>query len=214
MDPYRINFIIIFSALSLLRMYYRIKTGAIHDRVFNRTEGLAPVLIRWMMGVPLLASTIVYIFAPHVWEWMYMPASERPATVAVRIIGIMAGYAAVFILWWVHRELGVYFSSSLVLRTGHRLIKTGPYSIVRHPMYSAYLLLFIDAGLLSWNWLLGSSGIIVIATLMTIRLVKEESLLLARFGKEYGEYRRSTGMFLPRVSFHRRSTGSEVRKRN
>jgi protein-S-isoprenylcysteine O-methyltransferase Ste14 len=199
MDPYRINFIIVFSMLSLLRLYYRIKTGAIHDRVFNRTEGLAPVLIRWVMGVPLLASTGVYIFAPRAWGWMYLPPDALPK--AVRILGIILGYTAVFIIWRVHRELGVNFSSSLVLRSGHRLVRTGPYRFVRHPMYSAYLLLFIGAGLISLSWLLGVSGVAVIVTLMTIRLIKEESLLLARFGKEYADYRRGTGMFIPLPPF-------------
>ncbi len=199
MDAYRINFIIIFSILSMLRLYYRIKTGAIHDRVFNRNEGLIPVIIRWVIGLPLLLATGLYIFAPGIWDWMYLTPYQQALPVAARITGMMLGYLAICMIWWVHKVLGANFSSSLVIRNGHRLIKSGPYRLVRHPMYSAYLLLFIGTGLLSANWLIGISGIGVIATLMTIRLAREEALLLARFGNEYNTYRQSTGMFIPLV---------------
>jgi protein-S-isoprenylcysteine O-methyltransferase Ste14 len=189
---FRVCFILVFSLLSVVRAYFRIRTGAIHDRVFTPREGLLPVILRWILGLPLLAATGAYIFMPGLWPWMYLSIA-----VPARFLGVVLGFSSVILLVQVHHALGRNFSSTLVIRQGHRLVRTGPYRFVRHPMYSAYLLLFVGAFLMSANWLVGTTGVGIIATLMTIRLVREEALLVERFGAEYEEYRRTTGMFLP-----------------
>jgi protein-S-isoprenylcysteine O-methyltransferase Ste14 len=189
---FRVCFILVFSLLSLVRAYFRIRTGAIHDHIFTPREGVFPVILRWILGLPLLAATGAYIFMPGLWPWMYLPIA-----LPVRFLGIILGFFSVVLLVQVHLALGRNFSSTLVIRQGHRLIRSGPYRFVRHPMYSAYLLLFVGAFLMSANWLVGSTGVAIITTLMTIRLVREEALLVERFGAEYEEYRRTTGMFLP-----------------
>ncbi len=47
------------------------------------------------------------------------------------------------------------------------------------------------------SWVIGLSGGGVIGTLMTLRIKREEALLLEHFGEEYEEYRERTGMFIP-----------------
>ncbi len=189
---FRVSFIAVFSFLTVLRLYYRISTGAIHDHGLTRREGLLPVALRWTLGVPLLAATGLYIFAPETWLWMSV--SLHPI---LRSFGTAIGFAAVVMIRQVHRALGRNFSSTLVIRREHTLITTGPYRFVRHPMYSAYLLLFFGALLISANWVIGVTGVAVIVTLMTVRLGREEALLLEKFGAEYEQYRRVTGMFIP-----------------
>jgi protein-S-isoprenylcysteine O-methyltransferase Ste14 len=70
---------------------------------------------------------------------------------------------------------------------------------MRHPMYSAYLLLFFGAFLLSANWVIGTGGVGVILTLMTVRLAREERRLAERFGAAWLSYWEATGAFLPRL---------------
>lgn len=201
MEPsifFQIAFIAIFSCLTAVRLYYRISTGAIRDGVFTRREGLFPVVLRWLLGLPLLYATVSFIFfssggiVTGSGDWMYVSLPF-----ALRSVGVVVGFGAVALIVLVHRELGVYFSSTLVIRPEHKLVTTGPYRFVRHPMYTSYLLLFIGAFLVSANWVIGASGTAVIATLMTVRLKREEALLIDRFGPEYQEYRRTTGMFIP-----------------
>jgi protein-S-isoprenylcysteine O-methyltransferase Ste14 len=175
-----------------VRLYWRLATGSIHDRLFTRREGILPVVLRWTIGVPLFAATGIYIFCPGAAAWMYLWLPF-----VARLGGALVGFLSVYLILLVHRELGSCFSSTLLIRSNHRLVRTGPYRFVRHPMYSSYLLLFIGAFLVSGNWVVGLSGTGVIVTLMTVRIAREEALLLERFGAEYEEYRATTGMFIP-----------------
>ncbi len=189
---FRVLFIAMFTSLTAIRVYYRIATGAIHDSGFARKEGVLPVVLRVVLGAPLMFATGAYVFAPQAFGWMY----ARMPTLA-RLTGVSLGFAAVLGIYLVHRELGACFSSTLVIRENHRLVRSGPYRLVRHPMYSSYLLLFIGAFLVSGNWVVGACGTAIIATLMTVRLAREEALLVEKFGSEYEEYRNTTGMFIP-----------------
>ena len=77
------------------------------------------------------------------------------------------------------------------------MIDTGPYRWIRHPMYAAYFVLFLSAFLIAENWIIGASGTAIIGMLMTVRLKREEDILIQRFGRRYLDYRRTTGRFLP-----------------
>lgn len=208
MSIFVVAFIVVFCALTGLRLYYRISTGAIRDGV-SRREGPVPVVLRWILGVPLFFSVFTTIASPDFWPWMYL---ELP-TVA-RIGGVLLAAASLLLLAWVHRCLGRNFSSTLVIRSEHRLVTNGPYRLVRHPMYSAYLLFFLGTFLISGNWIVGASGVGVIATLMTLRLAREEALLEERFDAAYREYRSRTGMFIPMTArlerrLHRAAEGGD-----
>ena len=200
-------FIVVFSVLSVMRFYFRIVTGDIREGVLNRREGLLPVVARFIFGIPLFISVILYIRYPHLASWSYISLP-----LYLRTAGIMLAFASLYGIYRVHRELGKYFSSSLVIREGHKLVRSGPYRLVRHPMYTSYLALFMAAFLISENWLLGLSGMAVIATLMTLRISREEALLLEHFGEEYERYRQTTGMFLPLT--HKLTFSKEIKEEN
>lgn len=185
-------FIVIFTLLTIMRIYFRLVSGDFRDGLFNQREGLFLFLIRFVFGIPLFTAVTLYIGFPGLAGWLYLPLP-----LYLRSIGIIFGFFALYGIYRVHRELGKYFSSSLVIREGHRLVCSGPYRLVRHPMYTSYLLLFVAAFLLTENWLIGLMGMSVIASLMTLRIGKEEALLLEHFGEEYEKYRQTTGMFLP-----------------
>lgn len=200
-------FIVLFTLLSIMRFYFRIVTGDIREGLFNQREGLIPLAARFLFGIPLFAVVILYIFFPQEASWSYIPLP-----LYIRTAGLPLGVLALFGIYRVHRELGKYFSSSLVIREGHKLVHSGPYRLVRHPMYTSYLILFIAAFLITQNWAIGLFGTAVIATLMTLRIGKEEALLLEHFGEEYENYRQTTGMFLPLT--HKLTFRKEAKEEN
>jgi protein-S-isoprenylcysteine O-methyltransferase Ste14 len=146
-----------------------------------------------VVGSALLASITAYFAWPDVLPWMFV---NVPAW--VRVAALFPAVGSVVLLTWAHATLGPEFATTLRLKSDHKLVTVGPYAHIRHPIYTAYFVLFVATGVFTRSWIIGVLGMIVIGTLMTSRLVREESMLRERFGKEYEEYARQVGRFIPR----------------
>ena len=97
------------------------------------------------------------------------------------------------------RELGRNWSLVARTRSDHELVRTGPYSRVRHPIYLG-LLLFVVAmavGLGHWAQLLIALPFFFAGT--AIRMKVEDSLLEKSFGDTFRDYRKSTPALIPRL---------------
>ncbi|HEX2257176.1 MAG TPA: protein-S-isoprenylcysteine O-methyltransferase, partial [Afifellaceae bacterium] len=105
----------------------------------------------------------------------------------------VAGGALVYALaLWVfrrsHKDLGRNWSITLEIREQHKLVSTGLYSVIRHPMYTAFLLMGLGQALLLANWVAGLAGLVGFAVLFFLRVDKEERMMLETFGPEYRAY--------------------------
>ena len=100
---------------------------------------------------------------------------------------------------WSRLILGANWSASVSLKQGHALVQQGPYSVVRHPIYSGLLLALLGTALVE-NRLRGFAGFALIAVLWAAKALAEEKALASVFGTEYGQYRSRTGTLLPRLS--------------
>ncbi|MCY1290614.1 Isoprenylcysteine carboxyl methyltransferase (ICMT) family protein [compost metagenome] len=96
-----------------------------------------------------------------------------------------------------HKELGRNWSISLEIREKHQLISKGPYAVVRHPMYTSFLLMVIGQMFLLSNWVAGLLGVAGFAVLFFLRVDKEERLMLEFFGPEYRAYMDRTKRIIP-----------------
>lgn len=101
-------------------------------------------------------------------------------------------------LWRTHRALGSNWSDSIELQDNHTLATTGIYARIRHPMYSAHLVIAIGQSLLLGNWIAGPSFLVLQLPFYPLRMPVEERLLLQRFGEEYRRYMERTGRLLPK----------------
>ena len=79
------------------------------------------------------------------------------------------------------------------------LVTHGPYRWVRHPFYMTAALLMASVTLLTANWLIGASSLLVLG-LLAIRTPKEEQMLIERFGDDYRRYMARTGRYFPLFS--------------
>ncbi len=112
--------------------------------------------------------------------------------------GLGLGLASVVALFAVHLQLGRNWTPYLKLRDDHRLVTTGIYQRVRHPMYAVIFVYMAALGLASGDWLVLSMSALRIA-LMYVRIGREEALLLERFGDEYRRYIQATPRLIPRL---------------
>jgi len=123
----------------------------------------------------------------HIWE-----TGEAPG-----ILLILLEVASFAFAWWARIHLGKLWSGMMTLREGHRVVDTGPYRLVRHPIYTG----FIGGG---WALALikGSrfalAGAAVLTVIMAIKAKDEEKLLRRELGEDaYESYARRTPMLIP-----------------
>jgi protein-S-isoprenylcysteine O-methyltransferase Ste14 len=85
------------------------------------------------------------------------------------------------------------------LYPNHALVTTGPYRLIRHPIYLAFIAIMCLVFVLSANWLLGLSGLLLVGSIAIARIPIEERELHERFGMSWQTYQEQTGKFFPRV---------------
>jgi protein-S-isoprenylcysteine O-methyltransferase Ste14 len=125
--------------------------------------------------------------------------ANRPFIPALAWLGAVLAIAALVMFRLTHKALGRYWSVSLQMREGHKLISEGVYARIRHPMYSAFWLWALAQALLLPNWIAGLSGIIGFGTLYALRVGPEEEMLLREFGDDYRHYMARTGRLWPKL---------------
>jgi protein-S-isoprenylcysteine O-methyltransferase Ste14 len=113
--------------------------------------------------------------------------------------GIVLTAAGVGLAMWARYILGENWSAAVSIRQDHELIRGGPYSVMRHPIYTGMLL-----GLLGTALVVGEiRGILALAIICAgfyRKARKEEAWLSREFGESFEIHAKRTGMFLPRFS--------------
>jgi protein-S-isoprenylcysteine O-methyltransferase Ste14 len=113
--------------------------------------------------------------------WSHMPD-------AAAIFGdllLLAGWVGIFAVF----RANTYAAATIRVASGQTVISTGPYAVVRHPMYAAALLLFLGIPIALGSWW----GVLVVTLLLPVlawRLIDEERVLL-RDLEGYADYRRT-----------------------
>lgn len=101
-------------------------------------------------------------------------------------------------MWWARIHLGQLWSSSVTRKEHHHVVDTGPYAIVRHPIYTG-LLLAILATVLLRGTILTLTGSALIAAGVYVKARVEEEFLRQQLGEPYAAYARRVPMLVPFV---------------
>ena len=120
-------------------------------------------------------------------------------TMARIVVGIAIGVFALVLFRKTHKALGRMWSVSLDIRKKHRLVTSGIYGRLRHPMYSAFWIMALAQALLIPNAVAGPAGLVGFAILFFARIGPEERLMEAAFGEEYLAYKRRTARIIPGI---------------
>jgi protein-S-isoprenylcysteine O-methyltransferase Ste14 len=190
-------FTIEFSALIGLRLYWHWRADTRRDAETIKAGIEREASFKWIrigLGIPGAALLLLYLVAPTMLGMFELPFSDN-----LRWVGAVLFAIALLLLIWVHRSLNRNFNTVLVLRPDHELVMTGPYRWVRHPMYSAFVVLFSGMFLLSANLLFGVLCSILLFFLLIQRTPREEAQLRERFGAVYDAYHARTGALLPKL---------------
>jgi protein-S-isoprenylcysteine O-methyltransferase len=128
------------------------------------------------------------------------PLSSRilPDTPAVHIAGATITFAGLAFTAWARTILGRNWSADVTIRQDHRLIRTGPYRWVRHPIYSGLLLAMLGTGIYL-GIVRGLAGTLIGLAAFWMKASLEEAFLTEQFGPEYLEYKKKVKALIPSV---------------
>jgi protein-S-isoprenylcysteine O-methyltransferase Ste14 len=112
-------------------------------------------------------------------------------------LGLAIAVAALAMFRITHKALGRMWSVSLQLKEGHRLVTSGIYRHLRHPMYTAFWLMALAQALLLPNWVAGPAGLVGFGVLFFSRIGPEERMMEEAFGEEYRAYVARTRRIVP-----------------
>jgi protein-S-isoprenylcysteine O-methyltransferase Ste14 len=123
----------------------------------------------------------------------FLPESAAAAYAGLTITACGAALAV-----WARVFLGANWSATVTIKRDHEIIRNGPYALVRHPIYSGFLLGMLGTaiaigevrGLIAWG--LAFLG-------WWLKLQTEERFLLEQFGTQYLKYRKETKALIPFV---------------
>jgi protein-S-isoprenylcysteine O-methyltransferase Ste14 len=143
--------------------------------------------------VRLMNAALVLLFIPSFWLFgrRFVP-DVLAAVVAGLSIQIAAGALGV----WARRHLGRNWSGAITVAEDHQLVRSGPYRMLRHPIYSAMLGMFVGSALAIGEWH-SLIGFVLITMAYARKIPLEERLLRATFGPEYDEYRKESWALIP-----------------
>lgn len=103
--------------------------------------------------------------------------------------------------------LGEQWSGPAIIIKDHRLIRSGPYGIVRHPMYLANIAMYVSAGMMV-NCIIGIIlSLLVFVPLFVKRALVEENELEKTFGNTYRDYKKNVPMFIPFTKMRKANKG-------
>ena len=112
--------------------------------------------------------------------------------------GVALAVAGFALTWWARIHLGKDWSAAVTLKENHALVRSGPYALMRHPIYTGLLLAFAGTVLAedaASAWL----GFALVAFGFVLKLRQEEQLLIAHFGETYKDYQARVRALVPGI---------------
>ena len=138
-------------------------------------------------------STAIAIALPVLEAALGETAVSNTYMILAGLMIIAAGWGVAYVA---NRAIGENWSPTIDKDEGQKLITSGVYSLIRHPLYLSGLLVVVGTNVYfesSWAWL----GALAASVAVLLRLPLEERRLVERFGKAYTVYQKRTRAVLP-----------------
>ena len=118
-----------------------------------------------------------------------------PSTHFVQTVGVFICASGIAVSIWARTHLGKNWGMPMAMKEKPDLVMTGPYSSIRHPIYTGIsIAMFGSMVTVGFTWLI---WFILLSLYFIYSAKKEEKLMLLQFPKEYHHYMKRTKMFIP-----------------
>jgi protein-S-isoprenylcysteine O-methyltransferase Ste14 len=152
------------------------------SRIVRLVAMVCAVALLWLPSVPL--PILNERFLPFS-AWSFWSGA------AITAVGLLFSV-------WARRHLGKNWSQAVTVKQNHELITSGPYALVRHPIYTGLLLGFLGSAVARGEWR-GLLAVALVFGALWNKLKLEEKVMRAQFGGPYETYSRRVAALVPYI---------------
>jgi len=170
-------------------VYWQIK--AAKTKTTQRLEPAASRILRvliFLIAIAILAIPRIPL------PWLYLQL--WPVGVWPFWLGAAVTVAGLLFAVWAREYLGSNWSRSVTIKQDHELITTGPYGVVRHPIYTGILAGFLGMAI-AISQVRGFIVFVLIFLAFWMKLRMEEQWMRSQFGETYESYAHQTAALVP-----------------
>jgi protein-S-isoprenylcysteine O-methyltransferase Ste14 len=175
----------------LFLLYWQIK--AFKTKTTQRLEPAASRILRvfiFLIAIALLSTSSIPL------PWLYIQL--WPVGIWPFWLGAAVSIAGLLFAVWAREHLGRNWSRSVTIKKDHELITTGPYAIVRHPIYTGIRIGFIGMAI-AISQVRGFIVFVLIFVAFWMKFRLEEQWMRSQFGETYATYARHTAALVPYI---------------
>lgn len=172
-------------------VYWQIYGQIKSPKTTQRVEPAASRILRaltFVIVIVLLSTTRIPL------PWLYRQL--WPSGLFSFWIGAAVMVAGLLFAVWARQHLGSNWSRSVTIKLDHELITTGPYALVRHPIYTGILIGFLGTAI-ALSQIRGLIALVLIFVVFWAKLRLEEAWMRSQFGETYAAYAHQTATLVP-----------------
>jgi protein-S-isoprenylcysteine O-methyltransferase Ste14 len=175
-------FVLVFNRIIPALRAKRSEGKILPDKKAIKNEGKTTFFLSIILFVLFLAFLFLYSIYPP-----FMNLIHFDIPIWLRWLGTIFSFNGV--IFWIYSQamLDKYWSPQLQVQKKHKIITSGPYKVIRHPIYTAMFIWVIGLALFSANIVFALLALLTIIGLI-LRVPKEEKMMIEQFGDEYIKY--------------------------
>ena len=124
---------------------------------------------------------------------------DEPVPQSLQIAALVLAPLSLLLGWLAIREMVLQWRLQAVVTQSHRLITTGPYAFIRHPVHTSLFGMLLATGFVVADWMTTVAAVVLYLCGTEIRIAAEEKLLAERFGTDFAVYRANVPAYIPFV---------------
>jgi protein-S-isoprenylcysteine O-methyltransferase Ste14 len=160
------------------------------------TQRLEPAASRIARMILFFVAIALLMYPRFPMPWLYL--HFLPFGYGPFFVGAGITVAGLLFAVWARIHLGSNWSRSVTIKEGHELIQTGPYALVRHPIYTGLLVGFLGSAIATTQ-VRGLLALALIFIALWAKLSMEERWMREQFGTSYETYSRHVAALVPFV---------------
>jgi protein-S-isoprenylcysteine O-methyltransferase Ste14 len=158
------------------------------------TQRLEPAASRVLRALVFLVAIALLFFTNIPLPWLYIHL--WPSGLVPFWVGAAVNVAGLLFAVWAREHLGKNWSRSVTIKQGHELITSGPYALVRHPIYTGILVGFLGTAI-AISQVRGFVVCALIFFALWLKFRMEEQWMRVQFGETYAAYAHRTAALVP-----------------